>query len=217
MHINSNLVPMVISRESGGERAMDIYSRLLQARIIDLSSGVDPHSCSLIRSSLLYLQNEDSESDINMYIDSPGGHVMSGMSVVDTMRIIKPKVNVFCTGMAASMGSVILAGATGKRFVLPHSQVMLHQVSSGAQGQVEDMLINTIHGINLNTDIMKFFAKTTGRSKDEIKAAMNRDTWFTAQQAIDFGLADEIVESRHPFRYEVDESEFTYYDHRNFN
>lgn len=217
MHTNGNLVPMVISRDGNGERAMDIYSRLLQARIIDLSSGVDPHSCSLIRSSLLYLQNEDAESDINLYVDSPGGHVMSGMSVVDTMRIIKPKVNVFCTGMAASMGSVILAGATGKRYVLPHSQVMLHQVSSGTQGQVEDMLINTIHGINLNTDIMKFFGKTTGRSKEEIKKAMNRDTWFTAQEAIEFGLADEIVESRHGFRYEIDESEYKYYNHREFD
>ena len=141
MNAQNNVVPMVIHRDSNGERAMDLFSRLLEDRTIDMSTGVDPHSCSLIRASLLYLTAEDSEKDINLYIDSPGGHVMSGMAVIDVMRYIKPKVNVFCTGMAASMGSVILAGATGKRFVLPHSKVMLHQVSSGYQGQVADGII----------------------------------------------------------------------------
>lgn len=206
MHTNS-LVPMVISRDSNGERAMDLYSRLLQQRIIDLSAGVDSQTCSLVRSSLLFLQNEDSTADINMYIDSPGGSVMSGMSIVDTMRIINPKVNVFCTGMAASMGSVILAGATGRRYMLPHSQVMLHQVMSGSQGQIVDIGINHVHGVNLNTDITKFFAKTTGQRKEVLDKAMDRDTWFTAEQAIEFGLADEIVPGIHAFKYEVNEED----------
>lgn len=199
---------MVIKRDSSGERAMDLYSRLLDERIIDMSTGVDPHSCSLIRASLLYLTNEDPEKDINLYIDSPGGHVMSGMAVIDVMRFISPKVNVYCTGMAASMGSVILAGATGKRYVLPHSQVMLHQVSSGYQGQVADGVISVEHSLNLNVEIMKFFARCTGQPREALERVMNRDTWFGAQEAIDFGLADEILGITHQYKHEIDESQY---------
>lgn len=208
----SSLVPMVLKRDGNGERAMDLFSRLLDERIIDMSTGVDPTSCSLICASLLYLQSEDSEKEINLYIDSPGGHVMSGMAVVDTMYAIKPKVNVFCKGMAASMGSVILAGATGTRYVFEHSQVMLHQVSSGYQGQVADGIISVEHSDNLNTDIKRFFARCTGRTRDELEAVMDRDTWFSGRQAIEFGLADEMVQNNHSYRFDIDEGDFEHVD-----
>lgn len=204
----SSLVPMVLKRDGNGERAMDLFSRLLDERIIDMSTGVDPTSCSLICASLLYLQSEDSEKDINLYIDSPGGHVMSGMAVVDTMFVIKPKVNVYCKGMAASMGSVILAGATGTRYVFEHSQVMLHQVMSGYQGQVSDGIISVAHSDTLNTDIKRFFGRCTGQSRDALDKVMNRDTWFNGKQAIEFGLADEMVQKSHAYRFDIDESEF---------
>lgn len=216
MQTTNSLVPMVIKRDSNGERAMDLFSRLLESRIIDMSAGVDPTSCSIMRASLLHLANEDSEKEIDLYIDSPGGHVMSGMAVIDTMRFIGPKVNVFCTGMAASMGSVILAGATGRRYVLPHSQVMLHQVSSGYQGQVADGIISVNHSHQLNMDIMRFFARCTGQSRAALEAVMDRDTWFDAQKAIDFGLADEIVKITHEYPHEIDESEFPNKDIREF-
>ena len=215
--VSGNLVPMVISKDSQGERAMDIYSMLLKYRTIDMSTGFDPMSCSLVRSSMIYLQRIDPKKDINLYIDSPGGHVISGMSIVDTMRTISPKVNVTCTGMAASMGSVILAGATGKRTVMQHSQVMLHQVSGGTQGQVSDMSINTIHAKNLNTDIQRFFARVTGKSKQEILKAMDRDTWFTAQEAIDFNLADELLPIHHPYPFDIDTEEYPHLDSDIFN
>ncbi len=208
--VENNLVPVVVSRNSNGERAMDIYSMLLENRIIDMSSGFDAKSCSLLRSSLLYLQNKDKKKDINLYMDSPGGSVLSGLSVLDTIRTITPKVNVYCVGTAASMGSVILAGATGKRFLLPHSQVMLHQVSSGTQGQVANMLIDSVHAKNLDIDIQRFFGRVTGKSRAEILKAMDRDTWFTAQEAIDFGLADEIVPLTHGYQHEIDENDFPY-------
>lgn len=209
---NASLVPMVIKRDSSGERAMDLFSRLLDERIIDMSTGVDPNSCSLICASLLYLEHEDPNAEINLYIDSPGGHVMSGMAVVDTMYAIKPKVNVVCKGMAASMGSVILAGATGTRYVMEHSQVMLHQVSSGYQGQVADGIISVEHSENLNIDIMRFFARCTGRSRAELEDVMDRDTWFSGRQAIEFGLADEFIQPRHEYRHEVNDEEFEHVD-----
>lgn len=206
----NNLVPVVVARDSNGERAMDIYSMLLQNRIIDMSSGFDAKSSSLLRSSLLYLQNKDKNKPIHLYIDSPGGSVLSGLAVLDTMRTITPKVNVYCVGTAASMGSIILAGATGTRYLLPHSQVMLHQVSSGSKGQVEDMIINTVHAKNLDIDIQRLFGRITGRTRDEIVAVMNRDSWFTAQQAIDFGLADKIVDLSHEYTHTIDENDFPY-------
>lgn len=204
----NSLVPMVLKRDANGERAMDLFSRLLEERVIDMSSGVDPTSSSLICASLLYLSNEDSERDIDLYIDSPGGHVMSGMAVVDTMRIIKPKVNVYCKGMAASMGSVMLAGATGRRYMLPHSQVMLHQVSSGYQGQVADGLISVEHSARLNMDIKRFFARCTGLTRQQLDDIMDRDSWFNAEKAIEHNLADEIVELNHGYAYDIDESQF---------
>lgn len=207
---------MVLKRDANGERAMDLFSRMLEERIIDMSTQVDPHSCSLIRASLLYLANEDSESDIHLYIDSPGGHVMSGMAVIDTMRIINPKVNVYCTGMAASMGSVILAGATGKRYVLPHSQVMLHQVSSGYQGQLTEGIISVEHSFKLNMEIKRFFARCTGRSRKELDAVFERDTWFSAQEAIDFGLADEELKPLHEYPHEINEDDFKSKDFQAF-
>lgn len=216
MTVQNNLVPMVIKRDSNGERAMDLFSRLLEERVIDMSTQVDPNSCSLIRATLLYLENEDPEADIDLYIDSPGGHVMSGMAVIDTMRFIKPKVNVYCTGMAASMGSVILAGATGKRYVLPHSQVMLHQVSSGYSGQLSEGIISVEHSYKLNMEIKRFFARCTGRSRKELEEVMDRDTWFGAQAAIDFGLADEIMGTTHEYPHEIDEDEFPVKDLQEF-
>lgn len=205
--MNNSLVPMVIKSSPQGERAMDIFSRLLEDRIIDLSSGVDATSCQVVRSCLLYL-SQDSDEDIDMYIDSPGGSVTSGMSIVDTMNIIKPRVNVYCVGMAASMGSVLLAGATGMRYVLPHSQVMLHQVMSGNSpgSQVSDIEIGYKHAQNLNLDIKKFFLRNTKLNVDQLEYVMDRDTWFDAQTAVEWGLADKVVEPLHSYRNDVDTS-----------
>lgn len=190
------LAPMVIQRTDHGERAMDIYSRLLQERIIYVVGPVEPMMANAIKAQLLLLQAEDPKADITMYIDSPGGECATGMGVYDTMQYISCDVRTICVGMAASMGSVFLVGGTkGKRYALPNSEIMIHQPSSGAQGKISDMQISLEHGIELKERLHKLYSKHTGRTVDEIREAMDRDNWFWPNKAQEFGLIDKVISS----------------------
>lgn len=191
------LVPMVLEREGNGERAMDLYSRLLKERIVMVQGPVEPGMANIIKGSLLYLEGEDPSADITMYIDSPGGEIATGMGIFDTMQYVSCDIRTICCGMAASMGSVLLMGGTkGKRFALPHSEIMIHQPSSGTQGKISDIEISYLHSQYLKEMLHDLYANITGQPIETIKATMDRDSWFTSQQAIDFGLIDEIITER---------------------
>ena len=191
------LVPTVIEQTSRGERAFDIYSRLLAERIVFLGSPIDDGVANLVVAQLLHLQSADPDKDISLYINSPGGSVYAGLAIYDTMQFIKPDVQTICVGMAMSMGAVILAGGTpGKRSVLPHSRVLIHQVSGGYQGQGTDIEIHAREALALRKRIDEIYAKHTGQSEERVHNDMERDRYFTAQQAVDYGLVDRIVESR---------------------
>ena len=193
----SNLVPMVVEQSNKGERAYDIYSRLLKERIIFLTGQVNDNVASLITAQLLFLEAEDPKKEISLYINSPGGLVTAGLGIYDTMQYVKPSISTLCIGQAASMGSFLLAaGAKGKRFSLPNSRIMVHQPSAGFQGQATDIEIHANEVLSLKKRLNEIYSKHTGKSVDEIKKALERDNFMTADIAKSFGLIDEVVENR---------------------
>ena len=193
----SMMVPMVVEQTANGERAYDIYSRLLKERIIFLGTGIDDYVASLIIAQLLFLEAEDSEKDIYMYINSPGGVVTSGFGILDTMNYIKPDVCTICMGQAASMAAVLLsAGAKGKRSALENSRVMIHQPMGGVQGQASDIEIHTKEILYLREKLNGILSKNTGQTKKKIEADTNRDNFLSSEMALKYGLIDEIVKTR---------------------
>ena len=195
-HMNT-LVPMVVEQSNKGERAYDIYSRLLKERIIFLTGQINDNVASLITAQLLFLEAEDPKKEIYLYINSPGGLVTAGLGIYDTMQYVKPDISTLCIGQAASMGSFLLAAGTkGKRFSLPNSRVMVHQPSAGFQGQVTDIEIHANEVSSLKKRLNEIYSKHTGKSVDEVKSALERDNFMAAEVAKDFGLIDAVVEKR---------------------
>ena len=193
----SNLVPMVVEQSSKGERAYDIYSRLLKERIIFLTGQINDNVASLVTAQLLFLEAEDPKKEIYLYINSPGGLVTAGLGIYDTMQYVKPDISTLCIGQAASMGSFLLAaGAKGKRFSLPNSRIMVHQPSAGFQGQVTDIEIHANEVLSLKNRLNEIYSKHTGKAVDEIKTALERDNFMTADAAKEFGLVDKVVDKR---------------------
>ena len=193
----SNLVPMVVEQSSKGERAYDIYSRLLKERIIFLTGQINDNVSSLVTAQLLFLEAEDPKKEIYLYINSPGGLVTAGLGIYDTMQYVKPDISTLCIGQAASMGSFLLAAGTeGKRFSLPNSRIMVHQPSAGFQGQATDIEIHANEVLSLKKRLNEIYSKHTGQNVDEIKLALERDNFMTADTAKTFGLIDEVVENR---------------------
>lgn len=191
------LVPMVVEQDGRAERSFDIYSRLLRDRIIFCAGEVEDNMANLIVAQLLFLESADPEKDIYLYVNSPGGSVSAGLGIIDTMNFIKPDVSTVCTGMAASMGAMILSsGAKGKRVSLPNSRVMIHQPSGGARGMASDIVINAEEIVRLRSVLNEMLAANTGQPLDEIERKMDRDTWFSAPGARDFGLIDRVVAKR---------------------
>ena len=195
-HMN-NLIPMVVEQSSRGERAYDIYSRLLKERIVFLVGSVNDNVATLITAQFLYLESENPKKEIYFYINSPGGLVNAGLGVYDTMQYIKSPVSTLCIGQASSMGSFLLAaGESGKRFSLPNSRIMVHQPSAGFQGQATDIEIHANEIMSLKKRLNEIYSKHTGRTVEEIKNALERDKFMTAQDAKEFGLIDKVVEKR---------------------
>ena len=193
----NTLVPMVVEQSSKGERAYDIYSRLLKERIIFLTGQINDNVASLVTAQLLFLEAEDPKKEIYLYINSPGGLVTAGLGIYDTMQYIKPDISTLCIGQAASMGSFLLAAGTkGKRFSLPNSRIMVHQPSAGFQGQATDIEIHANEVLSLKKRLNEIYSKHTGKSVDEVKSALERDNFMTAEVAKDFGLIDEVVDKR---------------------
>ena len=191
------LVPIVIEQTSRGERSFDIYSRLLKERIIFLVGPVNDHMASLACAQLLFLESENPDKEIFMYINSPGGIVTSGLSIYDTMQYIRPKVSTLCFGQAASMGSLLLAaGEPGMRYALPNARIMIHQPSGGFQGQATDIEIHAREILNLKARLNQIYVKHTGQKLSHIEKNMERDNFMTAEQAKEFGLIDLILEKR---------------------
>ena len=189
------LIPYVVEQTSRGERSYDIFSRLLNDRIIFLSEDVNDTTASLIVAQLLYLEAQDPDKDIQFYINSPGGSVTAGMAIYDTMQYIKCDVATICVGMAASMGAFLLsAGTKGKRMALPNAEIMIHQPSAGTQGQITDMAIHLKRLETIKARMNQIMAQNTGKSVDEVTAACERDNFMTAQEALDFGLIDRVLE-----------------------
>ena len=193
----NNLVPMVVEQSSKGERAYDIYSRLLKERIIFLTGQINDNVASLVTAQLLFLEAEDPKKEIYLYINSPGGLVTAGLGIYDTMQYIKPEISTLCIGQAASMGSFLLAAGTkGKRFSLPNSRIMVHQPSAGYQGQATDIEIHAKEVLSLKVRLNEIYSKHTGKAVDEIKSALERDNFMTAEVAKSFGLIDKVVDKR---------------------
>src|SRR6056300_1044351 len=193
----NTLVPMVVEQSSKGERAYDIYSRLLKERIIFLTGQINDNVASLVTAQLLFLEAEDPKKEIYLYINSPGGLVTAGLGIYDTMQYVKPDISTLCIGQAASMGSFLLAAGTkGKRFSLPNSRIMVHQPSAGFQGQATDIEIHAKEILLLKVRLNKIYAKHTGKSVEEIATALERDNFMTAEEAKKFGLIDSVVEKR---------------------
>lgn len=191
------LIPTVIEKTSGGERAYDIYSRLLKDRIIFISGGINDDMANTIIAQLLFLEAEDSEKDIYVYINSPGGHVHSGLAIVDTMNYIKPEIHTICMGMAASMGSIILAyGEKGKRSILENAEVMIHQPLGGASGQATDIEIDAKHILMTKERLTKMIVERTGQKEKKVLEDMDRDYWLTAEEAKKYGIVDKIFKSK---------------------
>ena len=192
-----SFVPYVVEQSAHGERSYDIFSRLLNDRIIVLSEDVNDTSASLVVAQLLYLEGQDPDKDISLYINSPGGVVTAGMAIYDTMQYIKPDVSTICVGSAASMASVLLtAGAKGKRFALPHSQVMIHQPLGGMQGQATELEIVAREILRTKAELNKILADNTGKPIEEVARDTERDYWLTAEEALKYGLIDRIFTSR---------------------
>ena len=193
----NSLIPMVVEQSSKGERAYDIYSRLLKERIIFLTGQINDNVASVITAQLLFLEAEDPKKEIYLYINSPGGLVTAGLGIYDTMQYIKPEISTLCIGQAASMGSFLLAaGSKGKRFSLPNSRIMVHQPSAGFQGQATDIEIHAKEVLSLKERLNEIYSKHTGKNVDDIKSALERDNFMTSDAAKLFGLIDEVVEKR---------------------
>tara|TARA_Y100000590_G_scaffold449263_1_gene587119 strand:+ start:951 stop:1562 length:612 start_codon:yes stop_codon:yes gene_type:complete len=195
-HLNT-LIPMVVEQSSRGERAYDIYSRLLKERIVFVVGPINDAVASLVTAQLLFLESEDPKKEISLYINSPGGLVTAGLGIYDTMQYIKPEVTTLCIGQAASMGSFLLsAGAKGKRYSLPNSRIMVHQPSAGFQGQATDIEIHANEVLSLKKRLNEIYSKHTGKSVEDIKGALERDNFMTPENAKDFGLIDKVVDKR---------------------
>ena len=192
-----NLVPMVVEQTNRGERAYDIYSRLLKERIVFITGPIEDHMASLVVAQLLFLEAENPKKEISMYINSPGGVVTSGMAIYDTMQFVRPPVSTLCVGQAASMGSLLLAaGAKDLRFALPNARIMLHQPSGGFQGQATDIMLHAQEILNLKKRLNEIYVKHTGQPLKKIEDALERDTFMTAESAKDFGLIDKVIDKR---------------------
>lgn len=192
-----NLIPYVVEQTSRGERSYDIFSRLLNDRIIMLSGQVDDNMASTIVAQLLFLESQDNDKDIQIYINSPGGSVTSGLAIYDTMQYVKPDVSTICIGMAASMGAFLLSsGAKGKRIALPNSEIMIHQPSGGSQGQASDIQIQAEHILHTKKRLNEILAENTGKPIEQVERDSDRDNFMTAQQALDYGLIDTIIKNR---------------------
>lgn len=191
------MVPMVIEQSGRGERAYDIYSRLLKERVIFLVGPVNDHSANLIVAQMLFLESENPDKDISLYINSPGGSVSAGMAIYDTMQFIKPDVSTLCTGLAASMGAFLLAaGAKGKRFSLPNSRIMIHQPLGGAQGQAADIEIQAREILYLRDRLNHILSEKTGKTVDQISKDTDRDNFMSADEAAEYGMIDKVLTSR---------------------
>jgi len=191
------LVPIVVEQTSLGERSYDIFSRMLKDRVIFLTGPVEDHMANLIVAQMLFLESDNPDKDIHLYINSPGGSVSAGLSIYDTMQFIRPEVSTMCVGHAASMGAVLLAGgAPGKRFVLPHSRVMIHQPSGGAQGQATDIEIQANEIVRIRTILNDLLARHTGKDVKTIARDTERDHFMNADQALDYGLVDKVIDKR---------------------
>ena len=187
-------IPYVIEKTQQGERSYDIWSRLLKDRIIYMGTGVDDYVANLIVAQVLFLEKEDPDKDIQMYVNSPGGSVSAGLAILDTMNLVKCDVSTICVGMAASMGAVLLAGgAKGKRYVLPNARVMIHQVSGGTQGTVSDMKIAVKEADRYQEVLSKILAEACDKSQDQVKKDMDRDYWMSAEESVAYGIVDKIV------------------------
>jgi ATP-dependent Clp protease protease subunit len=192
-----NLVPMVVEQTARGERAYDIYSRLLKERLIFVVGTIDDYVANIVVAQMLFLESENPEKDIGLYINSPGGVVSAGLAIYDTMQFIRPDVSTICIGQAASMGSILLAGgAAGKRFCLPHARIMIHQPLGGIQGQASDMEIHVREILETRERLNKIYAKHTGQSVDRIKQDTDRDRFMDWSEAVKYGLIDKVLEKR---------------------
>ena len=192
-----NLVPMVVEQTARGDRADDIYSRLLKERVIFIVGPVEDYMANLVVAQMLFLESENPDADINLYINSPGGSVSAGLAIYDTMQFVKPKVSTMCIGLAASMGAVLLAGgAAGKRYTLPNSKVMIHQPSAGFQGQASDIDIHARDVMETKHRLNGILAKHSGQSPERIKLDSDRDNFMTAEQAKAYGLVDSVLDKR---------------------
>ncbi|MBI1974422.1 MAG: ATP-dependent Clp endopeptidase proteolytic subunit ClpP [Candidatus Zambryskibacteria bacterium] len=190
----SYLIPTVIEKSQFGERAYDIYSRLLRERIVFLGGSIDDDTANIVIAQLLFLQSEDQKKDISLYINSPGGYIHSGMAIIDTMNHIKPEISTVCVGMAASMGAMILScGAKGKRFILPNAEVMIHQPLGGTEGQASDIEINAKHIVKSREILNKMLAKNTGQSLEKIEKDVDRNFYMSAEEAKKYGIVDKIL------------------------
>ena len=195
--IRNELIPMVIEQTNRGERSYDLYSRMLEDRIVFLNGEVNDVSANLVIAQLLHLESQDSEKDISLYINSPGGSVSAGMGIFDTMNFIRPDVSTICVGMAASMGAFLLAaGAKGKRISLPNSEIMIHQPLGGAQGQATDIVIQAEHINKIKKKMTSILAENTGKPEDVIERDTDRDNYLTASEALAYGLIDKVYEKR---------------------
>ena len=192
-----NLVPMVVEQTARGERAYDIYSRLLKDRIVFIVGGIDDHVANLVVAQLLFLESENPDKDIHLYINSPGGSVTAGLSIYDTMQFVKPDVSTICVGQAASMGSLLLAGGTkGKRYCLPHARIMIHQPSGGFQGQASDIDIHAREVLKLRTRLNEILARHTGQTVERVERDSDRDNFMDAEAAVEYGLIDTVLAKR---------------------
>ena len=192
-----NLIPMVVEQSSRGERAYDIYSRLLKERVVFLVGPVDDPVANVVVAQLLFLESENPDKDINLYINSPGGNVSSGLAIYDTVQFIKPDVSTICVGLAASMGALLLAGgAKGKRYCLPHSRLMIHQPSGGAYGQATDIEIHAREILRLRERLNEVLAAHTGQPLEKIAIDTERDNFMGAEEAVEYGLVDQVLSSR---------------------
>ncbi len=190
----SYLIPTVIEKSPMGERAYDIYSRLLNERIVFLGGPIDDGMANTVIAQLLHLAHTDPKKDIHLYINSPGGSVSAGMAILDTMNFIKPDVSTICIGMAASMGAVLLSnGAKGKRFALPNSEMMIHQVLGGTEGQASDIEIAAKHILRIKQDLIRILSKNTGKSPTQVEKDMDRDNWMTSAEAKAYNLVDDVL------------------------
>lgn len=192
-----NLIPMVVEQDGRGERAFDIYSRLLKDRIIFLGTAIDDDVANLVIAQMLYLESDDPDKEIFFYLNTPGGHVSSGMAIYDTMQYIKPAVSTFCMGQAASMGALLLAaGQKGKRFALPHSRILIHQPLGGFQGQATDIDIQAREILRLKEELNQILAGLTGQPLEKIASDTERDYYMTGAKAVEYGIIDEIIVKR---------------------